>query len=367
MQNAVESSIPGRFPDVTSRGRIDGGGLDRAARILQEGQGRSMVTRKEVARLAGVSEATVSHVINKSKAVSPELTERVQCVVRDTKYRPNRIAQSLVTKVGKHVAIIVEDIKNTYYSEIAEGMSEVAWKEGYIVSLIGLNYTNEEMLWDLISRNIDGVFITVAYDRLRRVFEEYRKAGIALVGVDGCSVELDYERSVDHMIKYLADLGHRKIGLLSGLPFSGVHTRYTSYVKSMRRYGLQPDASLIVEGAYPFHTEFQDGYRAMNVLLRRKTGATAVFVVNDMMALGAIKAIREAGMTVPGDISVVGCDDIFFASCVDPPLSTISAPKKEIGRRAMYCLLDQIHGKPGEDIVLGTEFVVRSSTGPAKK
>ena len=333
----------------------------------RKGQNCFVVTRKEVAQLAGVSEATVSHVVNKSKAVSPVLTEKVQDVIRRTKYHPNRIAQSLSSKIGKHVAMITEDIKNPYFSEIAEGMSEVAGKEGYIVSLIGLNYASEEMLRDLISRNIDGVFSAVTSERLNRVLEEYRNAGIALVGVDGCSVKLDYSKSIDHMVKYLVDLGHKKIAFLSGLPVDYADFRYKLYNKSLRKYGLQPDKLFTVEAGYPFQTEFQDGCRAMKKLLERGTGATAVFTTNDMMALGAIKAIREAGMSVPEDISVVGCDDIFFANCIDPPLSTICAPKREIGRRAMYSLLDQIHGRSGENIILGTDFIVRSSTGPAKK
>jgi DNA-binding LacI/PurR family transcriptional regulator len=326
-----------------------------------------MVTRKNVALQAGVSEATVSHVVNKSKYVSHELSKKVLEAIEQLDYHPNLIARSLMTKTTDHVVILVDDIKNPYFGEITEGMGEVASKEGYIVSLISAKSSNKKAFMDLVSRNIDGIFFTNTSNNFSDIVDLFKQAGIALVcAKDSSAVILDYNQAMDTVIKYLSDLGHKKIGFLSGLSIGTGEDRYKAYVQALENHGIPLDPDIVIDGSFPYTTEYDDGYKAMKKILNQETRVTAVFAVNDMMALGAVKAIREEGLKIPEDISVVGCDDIFFAESADPPLSTIRTPKKEIGRRAMYLLLDQIRGKKPENVVLSTEFIIRRSTGPAK-
>ena len=330
-------------------------------------------TRKQVASQAGVSEATVSHVLNNTKFVSPELTNKVQAAIKDLGYQPNLIARSLVTKVTNHVAILVDDIKNPYYGEITEEMSEVAYKNGYIVSLISSGNMNSELIQNLISRKVEGVFfanvsnISIDFGKIANQFKKY---GIATVNGSPCVppvIIVDYLQSIDTMIRYLYDLGHRKIGFLSGIPIDEYNQRYTGYISSLTKYKIPVNNDFIIAGEYPYNTNFDDGYKSMKKLLAAEEKVTAVFTINDLMAFGAMKAIQDSNLRIPEDISVIGCDDIFFAKCASPALSTIRTPKKEIGKQAMYLLLDQINNRPVENVVLQSEFIIRQSTGPAKK
>lgn len=323
-----------------------------------------MITRKDVAKMAQVSEATVSHVTNQTKYVSPDLARKVRDAVVTLGYRPNIVARSLATKTTKHVAIVVSDIKNPYYAEITEGMQEVAEKEGYLVSLIRYsNNPSNDNLTDLAYRYIDGVFLATTRGNTRSVVETFHTYGIAVV-VD---IIVDYSSSIDVMMRYLSQLGHRKIGFISGLSLKEPsHDRYLEYKKAVKKYSLVQDDKLIVDGVVPYLTTIESGYEAMNKLLKAGSKPTAVFAINDLMAIGAMRAIRNAGFNVPGDISVVGCDDIYLADSVDPALTTIRVPKIEMGRRAMYQLLNQIQKNQHETVRVETEFIIRHSTGIAR-
>ncbi len=320
------------------------------------------MTRKDVAELACVSEATVSHVINNTKYVSPELALRVRKAVSELDYRPNAVARSLMTKTTKHVAIVVSDIKNPYYAEITEGMQEVAAKEGFLVSLIryGEN-SSEEDLFALASRYIDGVFLATTKVNIAEVARRFTEQGIAVV----TDIIVDYSGAIDTMFRYLTQLGHRRIGFLSGLSVSrSGDMRYEGYCRGLEKYGIPYDPDLVMDGVTPYPTTINSGYDSMKKLLQARTGLTAVFAINDLMAIGAMRAIRDAGLKVPEDISVIGCDDIFLADSVDPPLTTLRVPKLDMGRGAMYQLLHQIREKKHEPVIVKTEFIIRNSTGP---
>jgi DNA-binding LacI/PurR family transcriptional regulator len=322
-----------------------------------------MTTRKDVARHAGVSEATVSHVINNTKYVSPELEKKVRDAVIVMSYRPNIVARSLVTKTTKHVAILVSDIKNPYYAEITEGMQEIASKEGYLVSLIRFGRgDSEDDLNDLAYRYIDGVFIATSRGDTETMIKKFNEYGIAITR----DIIVDYSTAVEKMINYLKQLGHEKIAFISGLKIDEGHDRYHSYVNALEKHGIPFHQNLVVDGIPPYDTTISSGYEAMKRLFMAGIEATAVFATNDLMAIGAMRAIRDAGKHVPNDISVVGCDDIFLADSVDPPLSTLRVPKAEMGRRAMYQLLHKIKENKSEPVMLKTEFIIRESTGKAR-
>lgn len=330
-----------------------------------------MVTRYDVALKAEVSPATVSHVINNTKYVSPELKQRVEEAIKALDYRPNMVARSLVTKVTKHVGILVNDITNPYYGEIAKGMEEVAQKNGYMVSLFFAEGNADGYFSNILERQLDGLFFATSKNPFSiNQIKAFQDAGIAIVnGVPGIgsSINFDYAPAVDSLIKYLSDMGHKRVGFLSGLQIIlPENVRYECYLDSIKKYGLVYDQSLIVDGEYPYDTTHRSGYDSMKKLLSRETRVTAVFATNDLMAFGAIKAVKEAGLAVPDDISVVGCDDIFLTECIDPPLTTLRARKKEMGRQAMNLILNEIKEKKSASVMLDMDLVIRGSTGPAK-
>ena len=328
-----------------------------------------MATRKDVAQRAGVSVATVTHVLNHSKHVSLELCTKVEEAVEYYHYTPNLVARSLKTKTTYHIAIIVEDIRNPYYADITDGMLEVAGQKGYIVSILAARNITREMLKNLIQRGLDGIFITFTNMDLLLLAQEVLDHKIPIVGgLNGpCRVTLNYRQSLNALARYLFDMGHRNIGCLYGVGRSSEEAGRCNYlVETLRQLGIPVQENCLIEGTYPFGTTLRDGYEAMIRLLDRTPEVTAVFATNDMMAIGAAKAIREAGLRIPDDISLVGCDDIVFVQSMDPPLTTIRAPQKEIGRRAMYMLLEQIAGRVPENVTLSTELIIRQSSGAAR-
>lgn len=328
-----------------------------------------MATRADVAQKAGVSSATVSHVINNTKYVSPELKERVEAAIKELNYQPNMMARNLATRQSKHVGILVNDITNPYYGEIAQGMEEVAQKNGYMVSLFFAAGNAEDYCKNILQRKLDGIFFTTTKNPFSpQHINLFHEAGIALVNASadlGSSLGPDYAMAIDSLIKYLSDLGHTRIGFLSGLSTISQDLRFTSYLKMLEKYGLEADRALIVDGEFPYETTHRSGYAAMQALLPRETGVTAVLALNDLMAFGAIKAIREAGLSVPQDVSVVGCDDIFLTECIDPPLTTLCIRKKELGRQAMNIILNELNEKATANVMVGVDLIIRGSTGPA--
>ena len=332
-----------------------------------------MITRTDVAKKAGVSVATVSHVMNETKYVSPELREKVNTAIRLLNYRPNIVARSLVTKRTKHVGIVVNDITNPYYGEIAQGMEEIAHKHGYTVSLCLASDHFDSYLSSILQRQMDGIFIaTVGNGIDPEHFQPLADAGIAIVNGGAKSyVNFDYTDAMNSLIKYYAAMGHKRIGYLSGLSintpiYDKGNDRYSLYRDSLKKLGLVFKEEYVVDGMYPYKTDYRSGYEAMKTLLKRDTRVTAIFAINDYMAFGAVKAIREEGLKIPDDISVAGCDDIFFSECFDPALTTIRVPKTEMGRQAMYLILNEIREKKTGSLQLKADLMIRDSTGPVK-
>ena len=332
-----------------------------------------MATRYDVARISDVSAATVSHVINNTKYVSPELKERVLKAINELDYKPNIVARSLVTKSTKHVGILINDITNPYYGEIAQGMEEIAQQNGYMVSLCLASGNADSYISSIMQRQMDGLFIATVYNKFsREQIQQLSNMNVKIVNDQysiGSCICFNYSDAIDNLVKYFADMGHKRIGFLSGLDTkSDVDARYKSYMKAVQKYGLDSDENLVVEGIFPYNTDFYSGYEAMKKLLSRVTRVTAVMTTNDYMAFGAMKAIKEAGLRIPEDISIAGCDDIFLSECTDPSLTTIRVPKKEMGRQAMYAILNEINRKATVNIELAADLVIRKSTSsPAER
>lgn len=336
-----------------------------------------MATIKDVAKLAGVSTATVSNVINKTRYVSPELVAKVSRAMKELNYRPNVVARSLKGKESSTIGFIVPDITIPFFPEILKGMEETANKHGYNVMLCN---TNEDITREISSlqmlreKLVDGVVLSSVRGSLRD-----REHVIALIEDGFPTVVIDRSLkdtivnsiTVDHVTaaykatKHLLDLGHRRVAAITGdLELILNQDRLRGYRNALEEYGIQHDYNLVVEG--DFTTE--KGYECMKKLLKRINPPTAVFAFNDLMAIGAMSAVRSEGLNIPDDVSIVGFDDISISKFLHPPLTTVSQPMQRMGAEAFELLYGLIQKQ--RDIrqpvhkILPAELVVRESTAP---
>jgi len=332
---------------------------------------------KDVARLAGVSTATVSRALMKPELVTDETRAQVMKAVAEAGYTPNVLARNLRKLETRSIIVVVQDITNPFYPEIFRGVDEEALALGFSV-LMG-NTDNdparERAYIDLLrSKRADGMILlsgklpwageglAPALARMPPVVlacEHMPGLGLPTVRIDHRAAARD---AVEHLAA-LAALGHRRIAHITG-PSDRIisRDRLQGYEDALAARGYDRDPSLIVPGDFTLRS----GIDAMSRLLARPLPPSAVFAANDEMAIGAVQAVLRQGLRVPEDVAIVGFDDILFASAIEPPLTTVAQPRREIGRRAMAMLADLLEGRPvpKEDVVLPAPLVVRRSTGP---
>lgn len=329
------------------------------------------VTIRDVARRAGVSVATVSRVVNRSPhRVSPQTQRRVHTAVRVLGYRANIIAQGLKKRSSRTVALIVPDISNPFFPAIARGIEDTARARGYAVLLCNTyeDLAREQAYLALLrNRWVDGVVFATVGSNTRHL-RALRRARLPVVlvarDVEGLSIDtvrVDNFRGEYEATRHLLQLGHRRIAHIGGPPALHVAAeRRRGYREALRTAGLERDGT-IVEGDFTA----DGGRRAMAALLRIRPPVTAVVAANDLMAIGAMEALRQAGARIPEDVAVVGFDDITFASLVSPALTTVAQPKYRMGQMAMERLLQLLDGADvrTRQTVLVPELVIRESCG----
>lgn len=324
------------------------------------------VTREDVAKLAGVSGATVSYVMNKTKYISPEVCQRVWDAAKQLNYHPSLLARSLVTKETKHIAIIVKNLQNPYYAAIQEGIQMIAAQEGYIVSVLSAHESPADNMNILLSRGIDGVIIASSFDV---GFKELLKPNSPMAFVKEDQSVTFYRPAVFNMIEAFHQLGHRRIAFLSGLPMEEpTHYRYKDFCEALQAYEMEIDPTLFINGNGV--TDEQGGYDAADTLLQTGAPFTGVFAINDRMAIGAMRRFWEAGLRIPKDISIVGCDGIIASEYTTPPLSTLQSPAVTMGITLMYQLLEKMQPDrafPLSKQPLHAKFIQRESMGIARK
>lgn len=309
-------------------------------------------TQKDVASLARVSQAAVSMVLSGGdmSSVSPETLGRIQQAVRDLGYVPNRSAQALKTNRTMTVACIVPDITNPFYPSLLRGIQTVLETENYDVIAINTDGTPERerhfLQW-LREGRVDGV-IGVFWTARAPDFAPLVAAGMPVVRIEstkktGGSLAIDDifvdGRSAAHEVtKYLVAKGHRHIGMIAG--HGGPESvRVEGYQTALAETGLP--ARIVVDDLF---TE-EGGFRAALALIDSDVRPTAIFAANDLMAIGAMQAIRERGLSIPGDIAVVGFDDISASKLVSPPLTTIAQFQSTIGMTAAEILVERLSGR----------------------
>jgi LacI family transcriptional regulator len=329
-----------------------------------------MVTIRDVARTAGVSYATVSHVINNTRFVSPETRERVLAAMSQLDYRPNALARSLRKGKSQTVGLILPDSSNPFFAEIGRSIEDAAFELGYNVFLGNTEGdTRRERLYvDLFSKKqVDGIIFVAAGDEADSLrFLLSQEMPVVLVDRDLPNVEVDAVLTDNRQGGYLAtrhliERGHRRIACITGR--SGVTPsadRFIGYRQALEEAGLPVDESLVVTGNY----RPAAGLWAASSLLACQPRPSAIFALNDLMAVGALRAAAQAGCRVPEELAIIGYDDIELASFMSPALSTIAQPKAEIGRQATRILARRIaNGHPPRSrVVLSPELIIREST-----
>jgi LacI family transcriptional regulator len=332
-----------------------------------------MATLRDVAAFSGVSPSTASRVINAQPvSVSPETRRRILQAAEALRYRPNAHAQSLRLRTSSTVGVLVPGLENPFFAELLAGVRAAAAEAGYFVLL---GDTVEEVEAEhayarlLREKRVDGLVIaTAGYDdaivaELRQQRFPFVLVSRPALGAEDRFVGSDDFAGARLAVRRLIDLGHRRIAHLSGPLFAGsALRRLQGYRAALEEGGLPFAEGLVVEARF----DEEGGLRAMRRLLDAGRGRpTAVFAASDAAALGALRACEEAGLAVPGDVSLIGYNDISVAARVRPRLTTVRLPLAEAGRAAFHVLLRLMRGQaPGGPVVFPPELVLRESDGP---
>ncbi|NOZ27846.1 MAG: LacI family transcriptional regulator [Chloroflexi bacterium] len=329
-----------------------------------------MATIKDVAKRAGVSVTTVSHVLNETRYVSPELVARVWEAVEALNYQPNAVARSLRRKRTHTLGMIIPDNSNPFFAEVARGIEDVCFDLGYNVILCNSDQDpqKERRYIDLLTeKRVDGIVFVAAGDRAEHL-EAVLTRRVPVVVIDRELQDVQCDRVLTdnrtggrQATEHLIQRGRTRIACIAGpSDVTPSWERVWGYQDALTEAGLPFDEQLIRRGNF----QAASGYRAMRELLALSDPPTGVFACNDMMAIGAICAISEAGLRIPEDIAVVGFDDIALASYTNPPLTTVAQPRQEIGRLAAEMLIERIsnRSRPPQRHLLETWLVVRQST-----
>ncbi|NOY78930.1 MAG: LacI family transcriptional regulator [Calditrichaeota bacterium] len=330
------------------------------------------ITIKEVAERAGVSQSTVSLVLNHKKSVRESTRKKVLQVIEEMDFHPQRSARTLASKRTGNIGFVISDIHFTraepFYTRIFLGCEFEARHFDYYILLtsVGEAFSRKNLPRFLKEGNVDGVIAAGSMND--KWLYEMRKMGIPVVLIDyypprlkwPC-VLIDNIEGGREAVRYLLELGHEKIAFIGGSAFHpSIQGRYQGYLMAMEEHGLNGQEWVVRD---EIETRVEDGYNATKKLLMKKERPTALFAANDAMATGALKAIREKGLKVPDDISVIGFDNIEVTNHTDPPLTTMSVRMEEMGAKAVNMIHDIIDQKKSlqEKILVPVDLVKRSS------
>ncbi len=332
--------------------------------------GSSKVTIVDVAREAHVSYATVSRVLNDEPYVKPETRERVQAAVDQMGYVANRQARSLRTGRSQMLGLLVRDLGTSYIGGVIAGIDAEIGETGYELLLFTTHHRAREPqyvatfvggmadgLLLVLPRNIEAYSELLNRQRFPHVLIDYEGSAM------GPAISCNNRQGAYDGTSYLFGLGHRRIGFITGnLEMDSARSRLLGYRQALSDHGIAEEAGLVVEGDY----QQPGGYAGAQALLSLPRPPSAVFASNDVMAFGAMEAIRDAGLRIPFDISVLGFDDTQQAATVSPALTTIHQPLHEMGQQAVQMLLTYIEDpeRPFEYRELATSLTVRNSCAP---
>ena len=327
-----------------------------------------MISIKDIARLAGVSPSTVSRVVNQKQYVKSEIRERVLALIKETGYVPNDAARSMVLQRSFTVGIVIPDTFNMFQRQLFAFIEHYLESFGYRTSFFFVKPEPESELHclrKLKGEKLDGVIML--YEVGHPDFFAYLKeSGLPVVlctfdreELGFASIHVNEIEAARTATQYLIGLGHKKIGLLSGSYFSFAEQRAEGYRAALAAAGIALDPSCVVSA--PFYNA-DEGRKGMKKLLRSARGLTAIFAETDELAIGAMRALFEAGLSVPEDFSVVGFDDIDICPFLSPGLTTVRQPIKDMGSATAEAMSILIAGEEPTPCAFGYELVIREST-----
>jgi len=331
-----------------------------------------MVSIKDVARIAGVSTATVSRALANPDKVQEKTRDKVLAAVDQTGYVANSMARSFRTRRTRSVVVLVPDISNSFFGNIIQGIEQVARRNNYRILLCDMENdpANARAYGDLCAqRQADGLIslgrtIPFPYNKSRKTVDPKWPPLVMACEYDDVipvpGVCIDNVAAALEGVRYLASQGHRQIAFINGPEESPLcRDRLKGYRKGMAELGVRGTVGLIYRGNFTLDS----GAQAARSICVGKKLPTAIFAANDAMAIGALQILKRRGIAVPAQVSMMGFDDIKFAAYIDPPLTTIRQPRSEIGALSMQMMLDQLDGNAAATgpVQLPYELVVRDS------
>lgn len=325
-----------------------------------------MATIRDVAKEAGLSTGTISKALSTPERVSPKNLAKVEAAIKKLNYKPNMLSQKFRSKSSKTIVVMVPDISNVFFAKVISGIETVAQQEGYSVLLGDTKDSasrEEEFIKMVETRLADGII------NLRPHTDDATlpREGITAVNSTSSentpypSVRIDNVGAAAEVVKHLISLGHKRIGALCGLKGNPhAKDRLEGYKQALASANLDFDPTLLFEGNF----NYDSGLKAAQYFLSLEEPPTALFAMNDEMAIAAIKGLTDAGLEVPNDMSITGFDDMEVSQYVRPTLTTIAQPADKIGEQSAKLLLELLSGETPEktEYVLPHEFIIRQST-----
>lgn len=328
------------------------------------------VTIKDIARMANVSYATVSRALNNHKDVNEQTKQKILKICKEVGYSPNAIARGLVKQSTYTIGLLVPDITNPYYPEVARGVEDEASRENYNVFLCN---TNWDMMKEvdyfnlLLAKRVEGIIIAPVSDDTMKFVDKF--TGRLPIIFLGTRVEdekynyvvVDNIKGAEMITEYLISLGHRKIAFVGGMQGSSTFAdRVTGYKNALKKHNIEIDEKLIHICGY----RKKDGSNTLRRMASESNMPTAIFAVNDLVALGIIEAAEEMSLSIPDNLSLAGFDDIPYASLPKIRLTTVSQPKDSIGRESVRILFEKLESKDihkGLQRIVQPELMIRST------
>jgi len=339
--------------------------------LLQHKRRKNSVTIKDIAAEAGISYATVSRALNNRPGVNKDTKFRVQAAER-LGYSPNAAARSLVTRQACALALVIPDITNPFFPEVARGVEEAAARAGYSVFLCNTNWNGKKELSFLSlfeSRRIDGLILASSNDN-GTIAEKFAQTCLPLVAISSFARDIQCNQVIIDDVRggylagcHLLEHGYKRIAFIGGLEGTqATKERFSGFLKSLAEAGIEIDPELCRYGSFTWKSGYHNTLKLLNMAGR----PDAIFAANDLLAMGVMQAADELGLNIPGDLAVIGFDDISFASYPRVCLTTIAQPKNKLGQVAAELILTELkegQKKEFSKIVLAPELLIRRSCG----
>ncbi len=331
----------------------------------------TVTTIKDVAKQAGVSPATVSRVVNGQPYVTDDVRNRVLDAIQSLNYHPNRVAQRLRAEKSHLVGVILSDIKNPFYTLALGGLEQVLSQQSLSVLICNSNMDQErenDFISLMLAEGVAGLIVGPVREKSDALVEAARN-GLPVVVFDRRMskpkvdvVLADNQNGARMAIQRFIQLGHKRIAIVNGPQrLTSGRERYAGFLQAMEEGGVAVDPDLVKFGDY----QIESGYALTHELLAQPRLPLALFIANNLMTIGALNAIHELGYKIPGEVAVIGFDDLPWAMSLNPPLTTVVQPTFEIGVNAAELLLNRIANpqRPARTVVLETDLLVRASCG----